>query len=213
VTTGKSYRTLFIGDLHLGSPHSQAERLLPFIRGIHFERLVLVGDIFDDFGVDLPKAHYDVVRFLLRRLHDGVSVVFVPGNHDRLLRHFCGHYGNLRVVRNYVHITANSKRLFVLHGDEVDTWNTSRLMHWVDRVLPIPFWELLHWIAMPIMRRQLRSFERRICKAFLLDVNLVLCGHVHAPALRGNYANVGDWVKHCSAIVEHWDGTLELVRG
>ncbi len=44
----------------------------------------------------------------------------------------------------------------------------------------------------------------------------VICGHIHSAALRpvGDllYVNCGDWVDSCTAIVEHHDGRLELVR-
>jgi hypothetical protein len=43
----------------------------------------------------------------------------------------------------------------------------------------------------------------------------VVCGHVHKPEMRTidgvQYWNHGDWVGNCSALVEHWDGRLELI--
>jgi hypothetical protein len=43
----------------------------------------------------------------------------------------------------------------------------------------------------------------------------VICGHVHQPAVRDRdgllYLNCGDWIEHCTAIVEHWDGSFEIV--
>jgi hypothetical protein len=42
----------------------------------------------------------------------------------------------------------------------------------------------------------------------------VICGHIHVPAIREidgiAYYNCGDWVEHCTALVEHLDGTMEL---
>jgi len=44
----------------------------------------------------------------------------------------------------------------------------------------------------------------------------VVCGHVHVPAMRAVdgtlYLNDGDWVDSCSALVEHEDGRLEILR-
>jgi hypothetical protein len=44
----------------------------------------------------------------------------------------------------------------------------------------------------------------------------VICGHIHVPAIRRvegiDYYNCGDWVEHCTALVEHMDGRIELVR-
>jgi hypothetical protein len=43
-----------------------------------------------------------------------------------------------------------------------------------------------------------------------------LCGHIHTAAVREidgvTYYNTGDWVESCTAIVETYDGTLELLR-
>ena len=43
----------------------------------------------------------------------------------------------------------------------------------------------------------------------------VICGHIHWAQIREidglTYVNCGDWVDSCTAIVEHFDGRLELV--
>ena len=43
----------------------------------------------------------------------------------------------------------------------------------------------------------------------------VVCGHIHHAELReiGGilYCNSGDWVESCTALVEHFDGRLELI--
>jgi len=43
----------------------------------------------------------------------------------------------------------------------------------------------------------------------------VVCGHIHQPALRwmGSilYCNTGDWLESRTAVLEHFDGRLELV--
>ena len=44
----------------------------------------------------------------------------------------------------------------------------------------------------------------------------VVCGHIHNAEMRMIdgvlYCNDGDWVESCTALVEHLDGTLELVH-
>jgi hypothetical protein len=43
-----------------------------------------------------------------------------------------------------------------------------------------------------------------------------VCGHIHHAEIReiGGvlYCNDGDWVESCTALVEHFDGTLELIN-
>jgi UDP-2,3-diacylglucosamine pyrophosphatase LpxH len=44
----------------------------------------------------------------------------------------------------------------------------------------------------------------------------VICGHIHHPVVRTEdglcYINCGDWVESCTAIVEHFDGRIEIVE-
>ena len=43
----------------------------------------------------------------------------------------------------------------------------------------------------------------------------VICGHIHTPDDRYidgiHYLNDGDWVESCTALVEHADGTFEIL--
>jgi len=47
-------------------------------------------------------------------------------------------------------------------------------------------------------------------------VDGVVCGHIHHAEIREMngvlYCNDGDWVESCTALVEHFDGRLELVH-
>jgi UDP-2,3-diacylglucosamine pyrophosphatase LpxH len=44
----------------------------------------------------------------------------------------------------------------------------------------------------------------------------IICGHIHTPQDKDvggiHYLNSGDWVESLTAIIEHHDGRLELVR-
>jgi hypothetical protein len=44
----------------------------------------------------------------------------------------------------------------------------------------------------------------------------VVCGHIHHAEIREMngvlYCNDGDWVESCTALVEHFDGRLELIH-
>jgi hypothetical protein len=60
------------------------------------------------------------------------------------------------------------------------------------------------------------DFEQRlVCHAKELECDGVICGHIHVPRIEqiGNvtYCNTGDWVEHCTALVEDESGTLELI--
>jgi UDP-2,3-diacylglucosamine pyrophosphatase LpxH len=43
-----------------------------------------------------------------------------------------------------------------------------------------------------------------------------VCGHIHKAEIRSMggvlYCNDGDWVESCTALVEHFDGRLEILH-
>jgi hypothetical protein len=47
-------------------------------------------------------------------------------------------------------------------------------------------------------------------------VDGVICGHIHVAAIKDlggtTYINCGDWVDSCTAVVEHEDGSMELIE-
>src|SRR3546814_14686372 len=47
-------------------------------------------------------------------------------------------------------------------------------------------------------------------------VDGVVCGHIHSAEMRAidgvEYYNAGDWVEGCTALVEHHDGTMEILH-
>ena len=83
-------RTVWISDLHLGTPGCQAGALLSFLRTLECQTLYLVGDIIDGWQLRRtwywPQTHNDVVQKILRMARKGTKVIFVPGNHDEIAR-------------------------------------------------------------------------------------------------------------------------------
>ena len=61
----KRFRTVFISDLHLGTPGCQALALLDFLKAHPSDNLYLVGDIIDGWQLRRnwywPQSHNDVV--------------------------------------------------------------------------------------------------------------------------------------------------------
>ena len=109
-------RSIFISDIHLGTPACQAERLLDFLKFYESEYLFLVGDVVDFWAMRRRGVHWSagqntVVQKILKRARHDVKVIFVPGNHDEALREHAGiSFGNIRVERDYVHAAADGKR-------------------------------------------------------------------------------------------------------
>src|SRR5262245_18123106 len=126
VKSGKvRYRSVFLSDLHLGSRACRIESLLEFISSLECDHLFLVGDIIDLWSLKRrwfwPQSHNDVVRKILKRASKGAHVVFIPGNHDERFRDYVGlQFGGVEIKEEAVHLTADGKRMLLLHGDKFD---------------------------------------------------------------------------------------------
>lgn len=237
------YRTVFISDIHLGTPGCQAQALLHFLRCNPCDTLYLVGDIVDGWQLRRrwfwPQAHNDVVQKLLRKARKGCRVVFVPGNHDEFARHFLGHsFGDIEVTADAVHLTADGRRLWVMHGDHFDgvvqyakwlahvgdtlyelTLKLNRHLNSLRARVGLPYWSLSQYLKHKVKSAVnfVSDFEHAVAhEARSRGYDGVVCGHIHRPEMRtidGTlYCNDGDWVESLSALVEHQDGRLEIVH-
>ena len=237
-------RSLFLSDIHLGTRACQAEQLLDFLREHPAETTYLIGDIVDFWamnrGIHWSPAQNTVVQKLLRRARHGERVVFIPGNHDEALRDYCGVcFGDIEVMDEAIHQTADGRRFLLIHGDVFD--QVTRHHRWVS-VLGDAFYTLLVHLNSRLswVRRKLglsgywslAGYAKRKVKTalnFIFDfeesamhhvaergLDGVICGHIHWATIReigGRlYVNCGDWVDSCTAIVEHDDGRLELIQ-
>jgi UDP-2,3-diacylglucosamine pyrophosphatase LpxH len=191
-------------------------------------------------GVYWPAAQNTLLQKLLKRARHHVQVIFIPGNHDEAAREHAGtSFGNIRVAMDYVHVAADGKRYLLVHGDAFDQvtryhrWlailgdhtyavlvRLNLVLSWVRRTLRIPgYWSLSGYTKRKVKRALdfVFGFEEAVARhAQERGVDGVICGHIHVAAIREVqgicYANCGDWVDSCTAIVEHADGRLELVR-
>src|SRR5688500_2308681 len=119
------FRAIFISDIHLGTPGCQAGRLLEFLRHTESDELYLVGDIIDGWQLKRRwywhQAHNDVIQKVLRKARKGTRVTYVAGNHDEGIRQFLGvAFGGIEIRDEAVHVTADGKRMLVIHGDLFD---------------------------------------------------------------------------------------------
>ena len=182
-----------------------------------------------------------MVQKLLRRARRGERIVLIPGNHDKALREYAGaQFGDIRVVREWIHVAADGKRYLLVHGDAFDPVShcgrfiatvgdvayaallrlNRHLSRWRHRLGANGYWSLSGYVKQRIRRAAdyIRDYEAGVVHAARArGVDGVICGHIHVAAIKDMnglaYVNCGDWVDSCTAIVEHFDGRLELVRG
>ncbi|WP_152048092.1 UDP-2,3-diacylglucosamine diphosphatase [Aureimonas psammosilenae] len=242
-TETRQFRTLFISDVHLGSKAAQADLLIDFLRFHEAETIYLVGDIFDGWRLKRswhwPQSHNDVVQKLLRKARKGTRIVYIPGNHDEVLRDFPGqHFGGIEVRQNDIHQTADGRRFLVMHGDEFDVVvRNARLLAYlgdwaydaaiainvvfnrVRRALGFPYWSFSSWAKLKVKNAVsfIGAFETALAEeARRQNCDGVICGHIHHAEIATRegiqYVNTGDWVESCTAVAEGPDGSLELIR-
>ncbi|PQJ34251.1 UDP-2,3-diacylglucosamine hydrolase [Salinibacter sp. 10B] len=236
----RRYRTIWISDVHLGTRASKANGVIDFLEHHKAERYYLVGDIVDGWALQRswywPSSHNELLQILLERAGEA-EMIYIPGNHDEAARQFPGlQLGGITIRSNVIHTTADGQRLLVLHGDEFDgvvrhaRWlsklggwayqtlltlnrHVNRVRRWMNK----PYWSLAAAAKTTTKRavQYIADFEQAVVQRVQReDVDGVICGHIHVPELRPidgvTYANTGDWVENCTALVEHMDGRLAL---
>ena len=238
------YRSVFISDTHLGTRGCRSDFLADFLRQTSCENLFLVGDIVDGWRLRKhwywDETHDEVLRLILRHARAGAEVTYIPGNHDEIFRAWLPlglEVAGIKLRPEAVHVTADGKRLLVMHGDEFDSvvryakflallgdgaytmaLGLNRWFNIVRRRLGHPYWSLSAWLKRQVKGavKAIDRFEVALAgEAKRRGFDGVVCGHIHHAEMRTVngvlYLNDGDWVESCTALVEHMDGRLELV--
>jgi len=237
------YSSIWISDTHLGTRGCKAEYLLDFLKHTHADKLYLVGDIID--GWRLKRSWYwndtqtAVIQEILKKTRNGTEVIYVPGNHDEVLRDYLGLIvGGVKVRDHVEHVTADGRRFLVIHGDQFDgvvryakwlallgDWAYNLLLWMNDhfnkarKLLGMPYWSLSAYLKHKVKNAVefISCFEEAVAhEARKRKADGVICGHIHHPEIREIdgilYCNDGDWVESCTALIEQKDGRLEIIH-
>jgi len=239
----RRHRTLFLSDTHLGTRGCKAEMLADFLAHNDCETLYLVGDIVDGWRLRRSwfwnDMHSQVVNLILRKVEEGTRVIYVPGNHDEVLRDYCGLIlAGVELQREAIHRTADGRDFLVLHGDQFDgivtyaKWlaflgdhaytfalRLNEVLNWARRRLGLPYWSLSAYLKLKVKNaaKFITNFEDAIAReANRRGVEGVVCGHIHHAQIKEIngilYCNDGDWVESCTALAEDAKGRLEIVN-
>lgn len=183
-----------------------------------------------------------MVQRILAFADPGTRVVYIPGNHDDLIRdHVGATFVGLEILRSTDHTTRAGDRRWILHGDEYDlAIRHSRVAAMIGstayetlveldlaykrarRMLGLRPTSLAHAVKMGSKKvaTALTNFERTLQReAAARGYDGVVCGHVHIPAITQPdnlggpvYFNTGDWRESCTILIEDPDGELRLLR-
>ena len=185
-----------------------------------------------------PPRHNDVIRRFLKMAKQGTRVIYVPGNHDEVFRDYTGlHFGGVELAYEVIHETADGRRLLVLHGDKFDgvvlyaRWLAFlgdyayaallKMNIWfnsIRRRFKLPYWSLSAYLKQRVKNavEYISRYEDVVAQAAAeRGVDGIVCGHIHSAEIRQygsiTYYNDGDWVESCTALVEHFDGAIEIL--
>ena len=210
----KTYRSIFISDVHLGTRDCKAGQLNNFLKHNTCDTLYLVGDIIDAWKIQQNKwrwkqSHTNVVRRVLGHAKRGTKVIFIAGNHDEFLRPMIPYgfsFGLIEIHNQAEHIGADGKHYLVTHGDLFD--GITRLAPWLAFLGDKLYDLVLDWNSkFNALRRKLglgywslsKFLKHRVKKAtdfmFQFEKNLatyckkrgfdgVICGHIHHAEIK-----------------------------
>jgi UDP-2,3-diacylglucosamine pyrophosphatase LpxH len=187
-----------------------------------------------------PRDHNTIIQKILRKARHGTQIIYVPGNHDENVREYDDYvFGDIVVKNSDIHTTAKGKRFLIVHGDEYDT--IAKHHQWLAKIGSLGYdWliEINRFLRLcrRLFGRQsqfslaafvkfkvknvvqfISDYEESIVRTLKNEgLDGVICGHIHHAEIKEIdgflYVNTGDFVESCTAIVEHQDGSLELIR-
>jgi len=206
--TTAHYHTVFLSDVHLGTPDSKALEATDFLDQITCDKLVLNGDIVDGWylrkGGKWRDEHTGFIRKVLEKMdREDMEVIYIRGNHDDILERFLPlAFANLSIQERYVHATPRGEYL-VVHGDGFDSMATrSQLISIVGsvgyeillranriynkwlRARGRSYFSLSSWLKSRLKQQTDigERYERQLENlARSQSCRGIICGHIHTP--------------------------------
>ena len=191
-------------------------------------------------GSRWTSRHSRFIRKVIKMTEqDETEVIYLRGNHDEILERFLPlSFGKIRLTKEHIHTTAKDQRYLVVHGDGFDSVSTNH--KWLASLGAVGYDFLLsvnrlynHYRAW--CGKEYFSLSKHVKAKVKSAVSFVdryeellqelarhrkcdgiICGHIHTPEDKKvgdiHYLNSGDWVESLTAIIEHNDGTMELIN-
>jgi len=224
---------LILSDIHLGTYGCHAEELLKYLKSIRPKTLILNGDIIDMWQFSKrywPQSHMQVIKHVTGQIARGSKIIYIPGNHDEMLRKFAGFRLGSFQIQNKKVISLNGRKAWIFHGDVFDV--TMQHSKWLAKLGAIGYDTLIlintlvNWV-LKLMGREKISLSKRVKDsvkqavkfinnfeqtaaeiAITKGYDYVVCGHIHHPEIKEittdkgtvTYLNSGDWVENLTSL-------------
>ncbi len=190
-------------------------------------------------GFYWPESHNDVIEALLKKAKNNTQIYYIPGNHDAIFRQYDGlTFDNVFIKNRCIHETIDGRRLLMMHGDEFDSalnhhpiiqsigditngfmLAANRYLHTLHNLLRLPYYSYSAFFKRKV--KNIINLTTTIQYAVAeqardSQVDGIVCGHQHQAQINDIngilYCNDGDWVENCTTMIEHEDGSLEILR-
>ena len=234
------YRSVFISDVHLGSPNCNALPLERFLKTTRCQNLFLVGDLVDVLklrrSLYWPQEQTNIVRHILSMARKGVRVVYIIGNHDDFVGGIFDRkrtdLGNISIVDHAAYTAQDGLRYLVIHGDDFDhvirySWMlnglgdklyssilaASRVFNRLRSRVGKGKWSLASFVKRRVrgaINLVYRYEELALAECRRRGFDGVICGHVHYPKM---YEKDGLRYVNCGDWVESNSAVAEHLNG
>ena len=216
--------TVAVSDIHLESKDCRAELLLEVLGRYEFERLIIVGDLYEK-GSPIGDNQFEVVNYLRE---NSEKIVYVNGNHDPAGEILAGGIAGIKTVDEYMW-TMGEKKFCSLHGHQFDQFLFIFSAPLIDRIFTkivalVKKTDKEKWHVSKLisyMHDWLSGHIVTKAKKYALknDANVIICGHTHIamhtsfPEIGVDYFNCGNWNDpngQCSFLTIDNQGKTEL---
>jgi UDP-2,3-diacylglucosamine hydrolase len=222
---------IFVGDAHFA--FGDGGRRAHFFSFIQKNRstlkaLVIMGDFFDFwFGFRdltlLKKEYGDILELLEGLRSNGVTVIYLEGNHEFRMRPYMSDKLGIEVHDGSAAIGLGGKRVYLAHGDRSHPTMSHRILTWflrngftyqlISLLGPRIVIGFARWWSAKSRKRNLKESSQVISRLkkfaqhkLYEGFDAVILAHTHLPEAitmkkrggEGYYFNVGNWMRDFS---------------
>ncbi|MGQ0793866.1 MAG: UDP-2,3-diacylglucosamine diphosphatase [Deltaproteobacteria bacterium] len=216
--------TIIVSDIHLGSDLSRAEELKLVLESWTFERLILLGDVFDSLNLgQMSKLHWDFISYI-KQLSRRKEVVWIEGNHDEGLRQVIPTLLGIKSCIEYSW-EYKGKKYLAMHGHQFDDFiknnsiltEAACLLHRLARRIDSKKYVLSRYLdrkSTTLFDLSKKVAASAVGYALGTGASYVFCGHTHEAmsmqAENVHYYNAGCWTDTPSNYISIGDGGVRL---
>ena len=216
-------KTLLMSDVHIGFKFSRASDAVKVLEKEKFDRLILVGDIFDIQSM-MRRPYWDEhhTKFLKKilKIAKTKEVIYVIGNHDYplfYLQEYTNKLAGLKLCREYAY-ESGGKRIVCVHGDQFDSVTHSiqrvgdflynLLLHmnsivaWVRSLFGLRYWSVSKWCKGKVKNTISKAFSIEDKLRGIDNADIVVYGHTHMPYVSDDLVNTGTFVEIATYVIE-----------